>query len=309
VPITVVIVVSLDNPPARRKRICPRFARIVAPMAEVAYYTDPACPWSWALEPVVRKLMVEFGGGLEWTFVMAGMGRSLAREPAARADMIEEWLRVATETQTPLDPLLWLEAPIQSTYPACMAVEAAAEQAPDHGYRYLRRLRESLMCDRRKLDHAEPLVEESRAAGLDVDRFRLDLRSNAITEAFAADLERTHELARRTVEAVPHSSRGAGGAPLPTLVFTGGGSRRELTGLQEYEACNQAAVEIGAETADQGPLGVEEAVAHFGRVTTREVELLCDLPGPRAAAELFRLAEEWRLRPLRKLTGYLWETA
>jgi len=279
-------------------------------MAEVAYYTDPACPWSWALEPAVRMLMFEFGGGLEWTFVMAGVGRSLAREPAARAGMIEEWLRVATQTPAPLDPLPSLHAPIQSTYPACMAVEAAAEQAPDQGYKYLRGLRESLMCDRRKLDHAEALIDQSPAAGLDVDRFRVDLRSNAITEAFAADLERTHELARRTGGAVPRSSRGAGGAPLPTLVFTGGdGARRELTGFQEYEACRQAAVEVGAEAADEGPLGVEEAVARFGRVTTREVELLCELPGPRAPAALFKLAEQWRLRPLRKLTGYLWEAA
>jgi putative protein-disulfide isomerase len=279
-------------------------------MAEVAYYTDPACPWSWALEPAVRKLMVEFGGGLEWTLVMAGMGRSLAREPAARAGMIEEWLRVAAETQAPLDPLLWFEGPIQSTYPACMAVKAAAEQAPDRGYRYLRRLRESLMCDRRKLDHAEALIEESRAVGLDVGRFRVDLRSNAITEAFAADLEKTHELARHTAVAERRSSRGAGGAPLPTLVFSGdGGSRRELTGLQQYEACRQAAVEVGAAAVDRAPLEVEEAVRHFDRVTTREVELLCELSGPRAAAELFKLAEQWRVQPLRKLTGYLWEAA
>jgi predicted DsbA family dithiol-disulfide isomerase len=277
-------------------------------MPEVAYYTDPACPWSWALEPAVRKLMVEFEDGLKWTFVMAGLGRSLAREPAARADMIEEWLRVAAETQAPLDPLLWLEAPIQSTYPACMAVEAAGEQAPDGGYRYLRRLRESLMCDRRKLDHAEVLVEESRAAGLDVDRFRIDLRSNAITEVFAADLERTHELARRAGGPVPRASRGAGGAPLPTLVFTDDRNvGRELTGFQDYDTCRQAALEVGAKAARDGPLSVEEAVERFGLVTTREVELLCELPGPRAPAELFKLAEQWRLRPLRKLTGYLWE--
>jgi hypothetical protein len=224
--------------------------------------------------------------------------------------MVEEWLRVASSTQAPLDPLIWLEAPIQSTYPACMAVKAAAEQAPDGGYGYLRRLRESLMCDRRKLDHAEVLVEETRPTGLDVDRFRVDLRSNAITEAFAADLEKTHELARGMGGAVPRSSRGAGGAPLPTLVFTGdGGERREVAGFQEYDACRGAAVEAGAQAAGEGTLGVEEAVARFGRVTTREVELLCELPGPRAAAELFKLAEQWRLRPLRKLTGYLWEAA
>ena len=141
--------------------------------------------------------MVEFANGLEWTFIMGGLGRSLAREPAARAGTIEQWLRVSAETQAPLDPLVWVDAPLTSTYPACMAAKAAAEQADDHGYRYLRRLRESIMCERRKLDHTEALIDESRAVGLDVERFRIDLRSNAITEAFAGDLEQTEALAER----------------------------------------------------------------------------------------------------------------
>jgi putative protein-disulfide isomerase len=274
------------------------------------YYTDPACPWSWALEPTVRKLMVEFGGGLDWTFVMGGLGRSLAREPAARAGLIEHWLRVSEETQAPLDPLLWVDGPIESTYPACMAVKAAAELADDHGYRYLRRLRESLMCERRKLDQIEALVEESRPAGLDVEQFRLNLRSHAITEAFGADLERTEALGRRYEPLPPRASRGAGGGALPTLVFKGDdGKERDVAGYQPYEPFRTAALETGATPTGAGPLGVEEALARFGRVTTSEVELLCELPGPRAPAELFRLAEQWKLRPQRRLTGYLWVTA
>jgi predicted DsbA family dithiol-disulfide isomerase len=279
-------------------------------MVSVAYHTDPVCPWSWALEPTVRKLKVDFADGLDWTFVMGGLGRSLAREPAVCADMIVEWLRVSAETLVPLDPLLWVENPISSTYPACMAVKAAAEQAGDGGYRYLRRLRESLMCDRRKLDQPEALIEEGRAAGLDVERFRIDLRSNAITEAFAVDLERTKELAQR-VEAPPRAaSRGVDGAPLPTLVFRGdGGAERVVAGFQPLDAYRTAAIECGAAPAAAPTLGIEEAIALFGRVTTREVEVLCELPGPRASAELFRLAAEWKLRPLRRLTGYLWQAA
>jgi putative protein-disulfide isomerase len=279
-------------------------------MVSVAYYTDPACPWSWALEPAVRKLMVDFGDGLDWTFVMGGLGRSLAREPAACAATIEQWLRVSEETQAPLDPLLWADGPIASTYPACMAVKAAAEQAGDRGYRYLRRLRESLLCDRRKVDQLEALIEESRAAGLDVERFRIDLRSNAITEAFAEDLERTKELAERLEAPVRRASKGVAGAPLPTLVFRGDDqAERVIAGFEAFDAYRTAALETGAAIGRAEPLGVEESVARFGRVTTREVEMLCELPGPRASAELFRLAEQWRLRPLRRLTGYLWEAA
>ena len=110
-----------------------------------------------------------------------------------------------------MDPLLWRDGPIASTYPACMAVKAAAEQADDGGYRYLRALREGLFCLRRKLDTTEALVEEARGAGLDVERFRIDLASNAIVEAFGNDLEATR--------AVPEEARAAG------AVETGGGVR------------------------------------------------------------------------------------
>jgi putative protein-disulfide isomerase len=279
-------------------------------MVTIAYHTDPACPWSWGLEPVVRKLMVEFDAGLRWTFVMGGLVRSLAGEAAVRAALVEDWLRASAETEAPLDPLIWLEDALDSTYPACMAFEAGADQAADGGYRYLRRLREGIMCDRRKLDHAEALVEEARTAGLDVERFRVDLRSHAITEAFAADLERTEALGKRASGRVERASLGWGGAPLPTLVFRGAdGAEREAAGHRPYEEYRAIALELGATPARPDPLGVEQAARRFGRVTTREVELLCDLHGPRAGAGLFRLAEQWRLRPVRCLTGYLWEAA
>ena len=52
--------------------------------------------------------------------------------------------------------------------------------------------------------------------------------------------------------------------------------------------------------------GVEEALRRFGTLATAEVAAVCDLPGPRAAAELWRLAGEWRVRSERRLTGELW---
>jgi protein-disulfide isomerase-like protein with CxxC motif len=282
-------------------------------MVSVSYHTDPACPWSWSAEPAIRKLMTEFADGLRWRFVMGGLGRDLA--PAAplpvemRAALVDEWLRVSAETGAPLDPLLWTEGPLRSTYPACMAVKAAAEQADDGGYRYLRRLREAIMCERRKLDAAEALIGEAGAAGLDVERFRLDLRSHAITEAFGAHHEATEALAAEIEQRRGPASEGRGGTPLPTVVFEGDGRRALVAGAAPYEAYREAAVECGAAPAGDGRLQVEQAIARFGRITTREAETLCDLPGPRAAAELWGLAAAWKLRPVRVLTGHLWEAA
>ena len=57
------------------------------------------------------------------------------------------------------------------------------------------------------------------------------------------------------------------------------------------------------------PPGVEDALGSLGRLATAEVEAVCDLPGPRAQAELWTLAAEWRAKPTRVLSGWLWEAA
>jgi predicted DsbA family dithiol-disulfide isomerase len=291
-------------------------------MVEIRYHTDPACPWSWALEPSVRRLKVVFGDSLRWTFVMGGLERDLlprsgsgGLDPAVRVRLVEGWLRAAERTGAPVDPLIWSEGPLRSTYPASMAVKAAAEQAPDGGYRYLRRLREGIMCRRRKLDHAEALVEEARAAGLDVERFRIDLRSHAITEAFGTDLTETEALPAGPGAGAAGWSPGAGGAALPALVFGGDGDgggdgvRRVVAGHLPFEAYRDAALACGAEPEAGEPPGPMELVSRFGPVTTAEVEAACELPGPRAAAALYRLAEQWQLRPVQCVTGVIWEAA
>jgi hypothetical protein len=40
-----------------------------------------------------------------------------------------------------------------------------------------------------------------------------------------------------------------------------------------------------------------------------ELEAVCDLPGPRAGAEAWRLASEWRVKRVPVLSSELWELA
>jgi len=71
--------------------------------------------------------MVEFGKDLSITYVMGGLARSY-EDPIG---MIVPWLDASERSGMPVDPRLWSEAPISSSYPACMAVKAAAEQGPE----------------------------------------------------------------------------------------------------------------------------------------------------------------------------------
>ncbi|GAC1323647.1 MAG: hypothetical protein NVSMB25_20220 [Thermoleophilaceae bacterium] len=287
----------------------------------VRYFTDPACSWSWGTEPVVRRLMLEFGDELAWTYVMGGLARDYRTghaDPEAGFEMaqgvypglVADWLDVSERSGMPFDPRIWLEEPIASTYPACMAVKAAGQQAADGGYRYLRAVSEGLMCFRRKLDTTEALVEEARRAGLDTARMRSDLGSNATVEAFSADLEAVREIpedARR--EGRVARSAGHERLSLPSMCLGEGPDRRWVFAGAAYDEYREAARAAGAEPTERQPPSVIEALRRFGRMATRELEVVCGLPGPRANAELWRLAAEWQVRPLRVLTGHLWELA
>ena len=188
-------------------------------------------------------------------------GRARETDPLAE---LRAWLDAAAESGQPVDARLWLHDPPRSTYPACLAVKAAAEQGLDEPF--LRRCREGFAVERRRLDRPEALIELAREVpGLDLDRFRIDLQSNAIVEAFGADLE----IARA--------------GPVPRIEADG-----EVVAAGDLERAPA--------------LAVEDALRAFPRMTTPEVGEVCDLPGPRAPAELWRLALEWRARH----HGFLW---
>lgn len=262
---------------------------------EVRHYTDPSCERSWAVEPQLRRLSWEFGDAIEVRPILVGLARTL--EPADHAERLAAWLEATARSRMPCDPRLWTQNPISTTYPACLAVRAALEQGAEAGSRYLRAAREGLFCERRKLDHIDALLALAGPAGLDRDRFEIDLRSNAITEAFAADLERSRAL-------------DGGPEPLPVLQFVAAdGSVRELRGERPYEEYREAAIAGGAEPARSGTAEPLEAIGHFGRCATRELEELSGRPQTVVEAELWSLAREWRLKPVPVLSGTLWELA
>jgi hypothetical protein len=217
----------------------------------------------------------QFADDLRVTYVMGGMMRA----PSDPATQIRALLDMGDRSGMPVDLRLWLEGPPSSSYPACIAVKAAADQGSPAPY--IRRLREGFMCRRRRLDTGEALIEEARATpGIDVERFRIDVSSHAILEAFAADLERS------------------AGVGMPALEF---GDEARVEG---FEAC-RAALEARTGADYDGP-SIEDALREFGSMATAEVAAVCDLPGPRAPAELWRLAAEWRVKPERVLGGELW---
>lgn len=228
---------------------------------------------------------VEFSGQVAITYVMVGMSREVDA-PKKLASTLD----AMAASGMPADPRVWLETPPRSSYPACLAVKAAAEQGLDAPY--LRRLREGVMLRRERLDSGEALLAAARSvAEIDLARFEIDMRSNAIVELFAADRER---------------AKAAGGGERPEIpAFSVDDGPAMETG--EVEPLRAALLATGAVP---GPLpGVEEALGRFPAIAAAEVAAVCGLPGARARVELWRLAGELRAQRQELVCGELWQAA
>jgi predicted DsbA family dithiol-disulfide isomerase len=272
-------------------------------------FTDPFSPWSWAVEPHLRRLEVEFGDAVAITFVVAGLRRAVGDGAALALSALD----AAAQSGMPLDPRVFLHDPPASTHPAGLAVHAVAEQdGGAHVGAYLRRLREAILLEGRRMDSAPALLDAARELGsahaLDMERLRLAFGSSAIVERLGADLERAAAVAPE------HHQPGTGRVMLPSVELRGAdGIVHGRYGYVPWAEWRAAALAAGAEpVAGGGAVSVEAALRRFGPLTTPEVAAVCGFPpppAPQAPAELWRAALEWRVRPRRVLGGELWEAA
>ena len=242
---------------------------------------------------MLRRIEGEYGAGVSITYVMGGLAREFKR-PAETAVHV---LDASAASGMPVDARLWLDDPPRSSHPACLAVVAARDQGLAGPA--LRRLRDGLMLERRRLDTPDALVDALRAVrGLDAERLRRDLASSATIERFGEDLERV-----RT--AAPEHHNAAGRVPFPSFEVEGSG------GAYDEEATPDAVSELvrraGGAPAERPD--VLQALRRWGRMALPEVAEATGRELPRAAAELWDLALEHRARPERIGSGEMWSAS
>lgn len=168
------------------------------------------------------------------------------------------WKEVHHLSGMPIDELIWLVDPPQSSYPASVAVKAAELQGTAAGEAYLRRLREAVMLERRNIGRREVLLAlAGELADLDSVRFRRDLDGEEALNAFREDIK---------------DARFRGIARFPTLLLRiPDGHGVIQVGYRPYPALRAALARIAP---DLSPLRQAEDpaayAAHWQGVTARE---------------------------------------
>lgn len=258
-----------------------------AALAAIDYFTEPLCSWSWAFEAQWRRLHYEFGEQLAWRYRMGGMlanWQSFSdplNSVANPAQMGPHWHQVRTLTGTPFDESIWREDPPASSYPASLAFKAAELQGPDPAERYLRRLREAVMLERRNIARqdvllalaAPPAAGVPATSALDVARFTSDLDGAAALDAFREDVKTAHY-------------RGIG--RFPTLILRHVGGRAVIiVGYRPYAVLCEALAAVAPELTSLRQARDAAAYARYwSSVTAREVAEALGIPSEEAAERL-----------------------
>ncbi|WDW11429.1 ClpXP adapter SpxH family protein [Priestia aryabhattai] len=246
---------------------------------EIYVFVDPLCPECWALEPILKKLQIEYGQLLSLKHVLGGNLQQLNIGTQQRFEHIaKSWEKTGSRSGMSCDGNLWLENPIDTPYAASIAIKAAGLQGKKQGIRFLRRLQEVVFLEKQNVTEESVLIQCAKHVGLDVNEFVKDLHSDYAAKAFQCDLKITSEM---DVDEIP------------TLVFFNEKVEEEgikISGYYSYETyvhIIKEMLEIDPDPACLPPL--RSFLSYFQFVASKEVAVVYGLSLEEAEKELKKL--------------------
>ncbi len=196
----------------------------------------------------------------------------------------EHWTDASHRHKMPVDVEVYFDIKddIFSTYPACIAFEAAKLQSEDMGKRYLRRLREAAAAERLAIQHSEVQLTLADEIGLDHDIFLESIQNGKAESAFRKDLA---ECLRRGV-------RG-----FPSFLIRGFGEEILLRGYTPYQTFDHWFKELSKNQLKQkelqaGSPQVFDFISRYGKVAPMEVACVYDIAFEDAQNLLKQMAEK-----------------
>lgn len=162
---------------------------------EIYVFTDPLCPECWALEPVLKKLYLEYGRYFKIRHVLSVNLTTLNVSKKTKPENIAEvWEHTASRSGMSCDADIWFEDPISTPYAASIGVKAAELQGKHAGVRFLRKLQEMLFVEKQNTTKEEVLIQIAKDINIDINEFEKDLHSDSASRAFQCDLKIMNEM-------------------------------------------------------------------------------------------------------------------
>ncbi|PAQ14030.1 dithiol-disulfide isomerase [Bacillaceae bacterium SAOS 7] len=258
------------------------------------YVTDPICSHCWALEPALRRFEQQYGHYFTMHTVMGGLLKSWdgfadAKNGISRpADVADHWKEVGEHSRMPIDGSLWLNNPIQSSYPAARVFKIIQQSDEQLANVYLRRAREAVFAFNQNIGEKQILIDIVNQIGLDGETIVKEAETTTGQQLLDQDFALARSLGVRgfpTIIIVNEESKGVkivGARPVDYYV----------KGLMQALATDQLQPE---------PLPVlSRLLEKEARLFSKELEIMYDLEpsAVRSFIEKERSSNEYQLKEI-----------
>ncbi len=226
-------------------------------------------------------------GGLlpDWSYNSGGIGKP--------SDVAHHWDEVSVHYDMPIDGDLWLEDPLESSYPPSIAFKAAQMQDNEKAVLFLREIREMVFLQKKNITKWEHIEEAAKRAGLDVEQFKTDFESNA-NGLFEEDLKLGKELGVRG---------------FPTVFFVDSAGNQEIVyGARPYAFYEMAILKLNPNaTKSEYSKSWEILFSKYHTLTAKEFSELSGTPRSESEQFLNGLAENGKLEKTTTKNGAIWK--
>lgn len=262
---------------------------------KLIYYTDPICSSCWGIEPQLRKLKLEYGNAVEidyrmggllpnWSYNSGGIGKP--------SDVASHWNEVSVHYDMPIDGDLWLEDPLDSSYPPSIAFKAAQMQDAEKANLFMREIREMVFLRKKNIAKWEQLATAAKTVGLNVEQLKTDFEGKA-KALFEEDLKLGRELGVRG---------------FPTIfVVDDAGNKEIVYGARPYAFYEIAILKINPNiTKSEYSKTWEKLFAIYPTLTAKEFSELSGTPRNESENVLNELVSKGNLAKHTTKNGSIW---
>jgi len=265
-------------------------------LIQVVYFTDPICSTCWIIQPLLRKLYLEYGKYINIEYRMGGLlpswenyNKGKIQQPS---DAAKHWEEVCVSHEMPLDGDIWEEDPLPSSYPPSIAFKAAQMQDTYKAILFLRRIKEMVFVEKKNIIKWEYLEKAAFEVGLDSARLLRDFEGKA-KELFVEDLKLADQLGVRS---------------FPTLFFRNGTAQQfTIKGFQPYHHFEEIIYKLlphaKKEAVNADP---QYLFSQFNSMTNKEFALLSNIAKDDASRILNDLFKRGNIDKYESKNGVIW---
>ena len=226
-------------------------------------------------------------GGLlpNWSYNSGGISKP--------SDVAHHWDEVSVYYDMPIDGNVWLEDPLNSSYPPSIAFKAAQMQDNEKAILFLREIREMVFLQKKNISKWEHLEVAAKYVGLNIEQFKTDYDGKA-KELFQEDLKLGKEL---------------GVSGFPSLFFIDTIGRKEFVyGSKPYVVFENAIVKLApTATKIEYNKSWEALFAKYQTLTAKEFSELSGKPRNESEQFMNELTVNGKLEKLATKNGAMWK--